>query len=72
MENNELEFLKRLKDTFRVEATDHLRSISNGLLEMEKTPSQDRWTELTESVFRESHSLKGAARSVNLKAYSQP
>lgn len=67
MENNELEFLKRLKDTFRVEATDHLRSISNGLLEMEKTPSQDRWTELTESVFRESHSLKGAARSVNLK-----
>jgi len=64
--NNE-EFLKRLRETFRVEAEEHLRGISTGLIELEKTTDRVKAAEIIEIVFRETHSLKGAARSVNLK-----
>ncbi len=58
-------FLKRLLATFKVEAAEHVARISSGLLELEKTRAADRRAELTEIVFREAHSLKGAARTVN-------
>ncbi|MGA2546546.1 MAG: response regulator [Rectinemataceae bacterium] len=67
MDVNDLEFLKRLKVTFRGEAEEHIRTISAGLIELEKEESPDRRAELMETVFRESHSFKGAARSVGLK-----
>lgn len=60
-------FLKRLLATFRVEADEHLKTMSAGLLELEKNPAAGRCAEIIESVFREAHSLKGAARAVNLK-----
>jgi len=60
------EFLKKLLATFRVEADEHLQAMSSGLLELEKTPSGVQQTELVEKIFREAHSLKGAARAVNL------
>src|SRR3984885_15706836 len=66
MGEKDQEFLKRLLATFRVEAEDHLRAISSGLIELEKASSPERRMEVIESVFREAHSLKGAARSVNL------
>ncbi len=59
-------FLKKLLATFRVEAAEHVAAISKGLIELEKTPSAERQTEIIETVFRESHSMKGAARTVNL------
>ncbi len=60
------EFLKKLLATFRVEADEHLKSMSSGLLELEKAPAGARRSELVETIFREVHSLKGAARAVNL------
>ncbi|MEJ1959784.1 MAG: hybrid sensor histidine kinase/response regulator [Nitrosomonadales bacterium] len=64
-QNND--FLKKLLATFRVEADEHLKAMSAGLIELEKNPAADRYTEIIETVFREAHSLKGAARAVNLK-----
>ena len=60
------DFLKKLLATFRVEADEHLKAMSSGLLDLEKTPPGARQTEIIERVFREAHSLKGAARAVNL------
>ena len=67
MTEKDEKFLKRLQATFRMEAEEHIRAISAGLLELEKTPDSPRRTEVIETVFREVHSLKGAARSVNLR-----
>ena len=60
------EFLKKLLATFRIEADEHLQAMSSGLLDLEKTPAGVRQMELVEKIFREVHSLKGAARAVNL------
>src|SRR5580692_9194364 len=66
MGQKDQELLKRLLATFKVEAEEHISAISAGLIELEKVSSPDRRTEILERVFREAHSLKGAARSVNL------
>ena len=36
------EFLKRLLATFKVEAAEHLKAISAGLLQLEKEPSPEK------------------------------
>ena len=59
-------FLKRLMATFRVEADEHVRSITGGLIELEKHPDPQAAAAIIEMVFREAHSLKGAARAVDL------
>ena len=61
------DFQKRLLTTFRVEADEHLQAMSTELIELEKNPTADRYAEIIETVFREAHSLKGAARAVNLR-----
>jgi two-component system, chemotaxis family, sensor kinase CheA len=66
MEIKNDEFLKRLRATFRIEAEEHVRAISSGLIELEKTPAPERCAQVIETIFREAHSLKGAARSVSL------
>jgi len=60
------ELLKKLLATFRVEADEHLQGMSSGLLALEKTPAGEERAALVERVFRQAHSLKGAARAVNL------
>jgi two-component system, chemotaxis family, sensor kinase CheA len=60
------EFLKRLLATFKVEAEEHLEAISTGLLRLEREPSPEKQAEIIQTVFREAHSLKDAARAVNL------
>jgi two-component system chemotaxis sensor kinase CheA len=67
MDKNDNEFLKRIQVTFRIEAEEHLRAISSGLIELEKTHSKKKVGEIIEVLFREVHSLKGAARSVDQK-----
>ena len=67
MANKNDDFMKRLLVTFRIEADEHLKAMSAGLVELEKNPAADRYAEIVEIVFREAHSLKGAARSVNHK-----
>jgi two-component system chemotaxis sensor kinase CheA len=65
MAKKDEEFLKKLLATFRVEADEHLKTMSSSLLELEKAPAGARRAELVETIFREAHSLKGAARAVN-------
>jgi len=62
------ELLKKLLATFRVEADDHLKAMSSALLALEKGPVGGQQTDIVEKIFREAHSLKGAARAVNLTA----
>src|SRR5450830_1672850 len=59
-------FAKRLLSTFKVEAEEHLKNITSGLIELEKDPDPQVKAGIIETVFREAHSLKGAARAVNL------
>lgn len=59
------ELLKKLLATFRVEAEEHLKAISAGLLKLERASTIEERLEVIEIVFREAHSLKGAARAVN-------
>ncbi len=63
----EQQFLSRLRETFKIEADEHLSAISGSLLELEKSPVSERAASLLESVYREAHSLKGAARAVNFR-----
>jgi two-component system chemotaxis sensor kinase CheA len=58
--------LKKLLVTFGTEAEEHLRAISSGLVELEKAPPAQEQATIVETVYREAHSLKGAARAVNL------
>ena len=59
------EFLLKLREAFGIEAGEHLQAMTGELLELEKAPASARSAELVETVFREAHSLKGAARAVN-------
>ncbi len=65
------EFLRELLNDFKVEAAEHLQAIVAGLLKLEKSPGDAAGRELVESVFREVHSMKGAARAVNLTLIEQ-
>src|ERR1700736_2541004 len=60
------ELLKRLLATFQGEAEEHLKAISSALIELEKRAPPERQVGMIEIGFREAHSLKGAARVVNL------
>jgi two-component system chemotaxis sensor kinase CheA len=65
--SRESEFLSRLKETFKGEAEDHRTAILTGLLELEEGKSgEERNSVVLEHIFREAHSLKGAARAVDL------
>lgn len=66
MTKQEEEFLQRLRATFKVEAEEHLHAVSAGLLALEKIPAGAGQAEPIEVIFRHAHSLKGAARAVNL------
>ncbi len=59
-------FLLELLGDFKIEAGEHQQAIVDGLLELEKNPAPANLKVAIETVFREIHSLKGAARAVNL------
>nr|WP_319537526.1 response regulator [uncultured Methanospirillum sp.] len=62
------EFLAQLLETFRGEAQEHLEAIASGLLVLEQSGTpRDEYDRVIEQVFRETHSLKGAARAVGLR-----
>ncbi|HEX9079322.1 MAG TPA: response regulator [Desulfuromonadaceae bacterium] len=60
------DFHKRLLATFRDETKERLAAISAGLIALEKSAEPEKRSVLMETVFREAHSLKGAARAVNM------
>jgi two-component system chemotaxis sensor kinase CheA len=55
-----------LLTTFKVEAAEHIRTLSAGLSELAKEPTPERHAEIVELIFREAHNLKGGAWIVNL------
>jgi len=65
MDKREEDFLKRLQATFCIEVEEHVKMLTTCLIELEKNPEDKKSLELIETIFREAHSLKGAARSVN-------
>jgi two-component system, chemotaxis family, sensor kinase CheA len=66
MSQKEAEFLRRLRATFAIEAEEHLKALIEGLLALEKETSEENRAVLVEAIFRETHSLKGASRAVEL------
>lgn len=63
--DKEEKFFASLLEVFKVEADEHIKALADGLLKLENAVDGDRQA-LLETVYREAHSLKGAARSVNL------
>ncbi|MBF0538483.1 MAG: response regulator [Nitrospirae bacterium] len=61
------EFLKKLLATYIIEAREHVAGISSGLLALEKLSEREQQLPIIEKIYREAHSLKGAAGSVNLE-----
>ncbi|MBE0647402.1 MAG: hybrid sensor histidine kinase/response regulator [Bacteroidales bacterium] len=66
MDSKQEAFLKELLGDFKIEAAEHHQAIINGLIELEQNPLSETSQSLIETTFRELHSLKGAARAVNL------
>ena len=64
MDKNGNAFQKRLLATFKVEAGEHAQALSAGLIELEGAAGTAQQAAIVETVFREAHSLKGAARAV--------
>jgi len=54
---------KELRDLFKAEGGEHVQRLNDGLLRLEKNPKDSA---TLEEVFREAHSLKGAARMVGV------
>jgi two-component system chemotaxis sensor kinase CheA len=66
MPTNEEHLLKRLLVTFKTEAREHIHTIASGLVELEKaTPGRAEFA-ILDTIFRSAHSLKGAARAVDI------
>jgi len=61
------ETLKRqLLDTFKVELEEHVLTLNKGLLRLEQGTSGEKFDSLVTELFRAAHSLKGAARTVDI------
>jgi two-component system chemotaxis sensor kinase CheA len=70
-ENADEAFFKRLLATFRIEAQERLQILSVAIVELENAARGERQQALIETVFREVHSLKGAARAVDKREVEQ-
>jgi two-component system chemotaxis sensor kinase CheA len=57
---------ERLLATFRLEAEEHLQTLTGSLLALEQDPAGPGAQHVVEATFRAMHTLKGAARSVGL------
>ena len=65
MNKDQEAFLLELLGDFKIEAGEHQQAIVSGLLGLEKNPDPPSLKKQVEVIFREIHSLKGAARAVN-------
>ncbi len=67
MDRKEKEFLKKLRATFKIEAEEHLASMSSELISLENSGDFAQLASSIEIVYRAAHSLKGAARAVGMR-----
>jgi two-component system chemotaxis sensor kinase CheA len=66
MDKDQENFLNELLNDFKIEAAEHLQAIIDGLIMLEKNKDVFSQKTAIENIFREVHSLKGAASAVNL------
>ncbi len=64
--NQREEIKRQLMITFQAELEEHLSTLNKGLLALEEGPPQEEREPLLADLFRSAHSLKGAARTVDL------
>lgn len=62
------DLLRQLQAIFAAEAAEHLQAINTGVLALEQQPGTETASQLLAEIFRAAHTLKGAARSVNLES----
>jgi len=60
------DLMQSLLSTFRVEAIEHIDSLNQSLLAMERIPDGTERQTHIQTAFRAAHSLKGAARAVSI------
>lgn len=65
MDKRAADFAAQLMEAFKIEAQEHLQNLTDGLLALEKGVPDPERKEIIETIFREAHSLKGAARAVS-------
>lgn len=63
---NPEEIQRQLREAFKIEAEERIASMFENLTALEKSADPDTRSRMLEIVYREAHSLKGAARSVNI------
>ena len=66
MDTKDTALLTKLRGLFAGEAEERLQVITSSLLMLERQPGAAEAAELVETLFREVHTLKGAARAVSL------
>ncbi|MCL4262360.1 MAG: hybrid sensor histidine kinase/response regulator [Anaerolineae bacterium] len=59
---------RKLIATFQTEQREHLQTMMQGLLALEREPDSPQRQALLDEIFREAHSLKGSARAVGMTA----
>lgn len=60
------EIRQQLINNFKAEQSEHIQKINQGLLALEKNPAVLEQQDILKEIFREAHSLKGAARAVGV------
>jgi len=60
------DFLRQLRATFMIEAREHVQTLARGLTELDEGRDAQGQSATIETIFRAAHSLKGAARAVEL------
>lgn len=66
MGTKEDDFLRELLETFKIEASEHVKSMTAGLIALENEPDAGKRIPTIDTFYREAHSLKGASRAVGL------
>lgn len=71
MAKQDEELLRGLLQTFYGEAAEHVQTLNQALLKLERQPEAQVRKELVQEAFRTAHSLKGAARAVGFDLVEQ-
>ena len=71
MFNLDNDILQQLRATFKIEAAEHIQAINRILLALEKNPNDQERASLLMEIFREAHSLKGAAGAADFAEIEQ-
>jgi two-component system, chemotaxis family, sensor kinase CheA len=66
MTSKDDDLMKRLLAIFKIEAREHIEAIASGLVGLEKAATEEARAGILDQTFRGAHSLKGAARAVNV------